>query len=68
MSDKLIQTMAGVMQAEDGPGSVTVVRTEGSTLLDLDVSDHTGAKVRVYLDYHMVAALMIALGSCAAEM
>jgi hypothetical protein len=61
-----IQTMSGVITAEQPSGLVEVIREDGSTVVDLRVGDGT-AVATVYLDYQMVAALMVALGAGASE-
>jgi hypothetical protein len=62
----MIQTTPGVIAKEQPPGLVEVVREDGCPVVDLRVGD--GAAVAtVYLDYQMVAALMVALGAGASE-
>jgi hypothetical protein len=68
MEQNVIQTMAGVMDAGDPAGTVAVVRQDGSTMLDLTVTDHTGTQAQVYLDYDQAVTLMIQLGAVAAEL
>jgi hypothetical protein len=66
MDTVAVQTTPGVITKEQPSGLVEVVREDGSTVVDLRVGDGT-AVATVYLDYQMVAALMVALGAGASE-
>lgn len=63
-----IKTMSGVVHAGDGPGEVVVELKDGSTIVDLVVTDDAANQVVVFLDVHQVARLMMALGAAAVDL
>mgnify|MGYP001574484040 CR=1 FL=1 len=62
---RMIRTMAGVTSTDDPAGFVEVRRADGDTMVGLTVM---GTDVALYLDRHMVADLMIALGAAAVDL
>ena len=63
-----IETMSGVIQAGDGQGEVVVEVKDGSTIVDLIVTDDAANQVVVFLHPRQVAQLMMALGAAAVDL
>ena len=60
-----VTTLAGVEEATDPGGMVTVELEDGSTMVTLTVVDGNGTSVHVFLPYREAASLTMALGACA---
>lgn len=68
MYQREIETVAGVISADDEPGEVMICVPDGSTLVELKVTDSSGATATVYLDYRQLTSLMISLGSAGGQL
>jgi hypothetical protein len=66
--DHTILTSAGVIEVDQPSGAITVRREEGSTIAELAVDDGAGTSVTVYLDYHQLVDLVMALGKAGSEL
>jgi hypothetical protein len=66
-NETVISTEAGVVRVDQPAGTVTVIETDNSTCVEMEVDDGEGNKVRVYLGYQATTALMVSLGAAAAK-
>lgn len=63
-----IDTLAGVVHADDPKGSVSVTRGEGDTVVTLSVYDGRGGAVEVFLTHDQVTRLVMTLAATAVDM
>jgi hypothetical protein len=60
-----VSSMGGVVDVDQPAGTVTVVRGEAATHVDLHVDSGDGNEALVHLGYTEIVQLMVALGAAA---